>query len=123
MYLIADLKSVADSLADKNDRVGNVDAEAILSRLRLVQLLDPRVSYRVNSLNEIKRLLDRAKTYLPQLEIATETIQPGFDDDIWAASAQIQSVSAAIDIDTMWILAPMLHQHHVKALLTMPESS
>ena len=107
-------------MADKSDRDDNVEAEAILSRflaqieeefevdedddyLRLAQLLDPRVSYRVNSLEEINRLLDRAKTYLPPLEIADGTIQPEFDeDDIWAASAVVQSVPAAVDIDTMW---------------------
>jgi len=32
--------------------------------LKLAQFLDPRVSYLVNSLDEINRLLDRAKTYL-----------------------------------------------------------
>ena len=72
--------------------------------LRLKRLLDPRVSYRINYLDEINRLLDRAKTYFPQLEIAAETIQPEFDEeDIWAAEAVLQSVSAAVDIDTMWI--------------------
>ena len=93
MYLIADLKFVSDSSADKSDRDGNVEAEAILSRilaqieeqfevdeaddyLHLVQFLDPKVSYRVISLDEINRLLDRVKTFLPQLEIAAEPIQP-----------------------------------------------
>ena len=70
--------------------------------MRFAQLLDPRVSYRVNSLGEINRLLDRAKTYLPQLEIAVETIQPEFEEDnIWAVSAVGQSVPAAVDIDTI----------------------
>ena len=32
LYLIDDLKSVANSLVDKSDREGNVEAEAILSR-------------------------------------------------------------------------------------------
>jgi len=41
-----------------------------------VQFLDPKVSYRVISLDEINRLLDRVKTFLPQLEIAAEPIQP-----------------------------------------------
>ena len=41
---------------------------------------------------------------MPQLEIAAETIQPEFDGDyIWAASAVVQSVSAAVDIDLMWV--------------------
>jgi len=117
LYLIDDLKSVADSLADKSDSEDNVEAEAILSRflaqieeefraddyLRLAQLLDPRVSYRVNSLDEINRLLGRAKTYLPQAGIAVETIPPDFDeDDIWAAAAASRSVPAAVDIDTIW---------------------
>jgi hypothetical protein len=86
LYLIDDLKSVADSLGDKNDRDGNIEAGSILSRflaqieeefifdvdddyLRLAQLLDPRVSYRVDSIDEINRLLDRAKTYLPPVEL------------------------------------------------------
>ena len=77
LYLIGDLKSVADKLAERSDAENNVEAEAILSRflaqieeefeadenddyLRLAQLLDPRVSYRVKSLDEINRLLDRA---------------------------------------------------------------
>jgi len=84
---MVDLKSVFDSLTEKSDRDGNVEVEAILSRflaqieeefevgedddyLHLGQLLDPRASYRVNSLDEINRLFDRAITYLPQLEIA-----------------------------------------------------
>jgi len=120
LYLIDDLRSVADSLADKSDREGNVEAEAILSRflaqieeefqfdaeddyLRLAQLLDPRVSYRVNSLEEINRLLDRAKTYLPRIENTAATIQPDFDeDDIWAATAVVQSVPGPAEIDRIW---------------------
>ena len=71
--------------------------------LRLAQLLDPRVSYRVNSINEINRLLDRAKSYLPSVEIAAETIQPDVDeDDIWAAAAVVRSVPAAVDMDKVW---------------------
>jgi hypothetical protein len=47
--------------------------------LNLAQHLDPR--------DEISRLLDWAKTYLPRVEITAEKIQSDFDnDDVWAAA-------------------------------------
>ena len=40
---------------------------------------------------------------MQQLKIAAETIQPKFDeDDIWAASAVVQSVPEVDNIYTMW---------------------
>ena len=72
LYLIEDLKSVAENVAERSDAENNVEAEAILGMflarieeefkadenddyLRLAQLLDPGVSYRFKSLDEIKR--------------------------------------------------------------------
>jgi hypothetical protein len=116
LYLIDDIKSITDKLAERSDAENNVEAEDILGMflarteeefkadendyyLRLAQLLDPGVSYRVKSLDEINKLLDRAKT-----KITGEPSQPVYDEvNIWASDAVNRSVPTAdAGIDIIW---------------------
>jgi hypothetical protein len=89
-----DLQVYADRVADEADDGGHESVEAIASKfvaqittefrgdhasdyLKLAQLLDPRVSHRTKSRDEVKRLLNKLKVYCPE----TTAVQNENDDD------------------------------------------
>ena len=105
LYMIDDIDRIADNLANKSDQLGHEEAECILSRflaeqnaefvddkdndyLKLAQLFDPRVSYRsATSKEEVDRLLELAKKYVPEEFDVIEVDGDESDSNVWGETA------------------------------------